>query len=53
MASMAKHAARGSASNASARDVGDMVDPLASIALDIAAWVDGQIIVEWWRVVWA
>ena len=52
MASVARRAAQGNASNASARVVGDMVDPLASIALDIAAQADGQIIVEWWRVVW-
>jgi len=36
MASVAKRATQGNASNAAAREVGDMVDPLASIALDIA-----------------
>ena len=37
MASVAKRASQGNASNASAREVGDMVDPLASMALEIIA----------------
>ena len=34
---VAKRATQGNASNASAREVGDMVDPLASMALEIIA----------------
>ena len=46
---VAKRATQGNASNASAREVGDMVGPLAGMAFEIVAWADGQVMDKCWR----